>query len=120
MFINELIIIVLFLIGLYILIGVNEFGHYFMTKLFGFKVHAVQIGLGKKFFQTMIGETKFSLGYFFVAGKTICDENVVYASTLKQQLITFAGPLVSIVFGVILLYFVFYNQTWLLLNPLYY
>jgi len=120
MTIDVLIIIALCIVGLYIIIGVHEFGHYFMTKLLGYKVRAVDIGFGKKFLQIKIGETKFSLGYFFVGGRTVSHDEVGEAPLLKQQLITLAGPLSSIAFGLLALYFIFHGQSWLLLNPSYY
>jgi regulator of sigma E protease len=120
MTIDVLIIIALCIIGLYIIIGVHELGHYFMTKLLGYKVRAVDIGFGKKFFKKTIGETKFSLGYFFIGGRTTSHDEVGNAPLLKQQLITLAGPLSSIAFGMFVLSFIFHSQAWLLLNPSYY
>lgn len=120
MLIDGLIVTALYIAGLYVLIAVHELGHYFVAKLFGFKVHAVEIGFGKKFFQKTIGETKFSLGYFFIGGRTMLDEAVSRSSVFEQFLITITGPLISIAFGIFALAFVFHGQVWFLLNPMYY
>jgi regulator of sigma E protease len=64
----EIIFIVLFILSLFILILLHEFGHFILAKKFGVKVEEFGIGYPPRLFGKKIGETLFSINLLPLGG----------------------------------------------------
>ncbi|PLV58369.1 RIP metalloprotease [Thermotoga sp. KOL6] len=109
-------VIVYFILILTGVIMVHEFGHYLFAKLFKVKVLEFALGFGPKIFSVKGKETVFRFNVFPIGGyvrmlgeegEEIADEKEreksFYSKPAWQRLlITFAGPLFSIVAGYVL------------------
>ena len=60
--------IVQFLLGLSIIVGLHELGHLLFAKLFGMRVESYSIGFPPKLFRYKWGETEYSLGAIPLGG----------------------------------------------------
>jgi regulator of sigma E protease len=60
--------IVQFLLGLSIIVGLHELGHLLFAKLFGIRVESYSIGFPPKLFRFQWGETEYSLGAIPLGG----------------------------------------------------
>jgi len=60
--------IVQFLLGLSIIVGLHELGHLLFAKLFGMRVESYSIGFPPKIFHFQWGETEYSLGAIPLGG----------------------------------------------------
>ncbi len=101
------------LILLGVLVIIHEGGHFIVAKLCKVKVNEFSIGFGKILCSKQIGDTKYSIrlvplgGFVSMEGEEEpSDEKGSFsnASFLKKLLIVSAGPIVNIVFG-LLIYF---------------
>ncbi|TYB94737.1 MAG: PDZ domain-containing protein [Kosmotoga sp.] len=106
--------IIYFLIILTAVILMHELGHYLFARLFGVRVLEFAIGFGPKIFSKKGKKTEFRInpiplgGYVKMAGENPYEENTQgipdkelfnKKSAWKRFLITFAGPLFSILAG---------------------
>ncbi len=111
---NIIITIIKTLVLLGVLVIIHEGGHFIVAKLCKIKVNEFSIGFGKILFSKQTKETKYSVrliplgGFVSMEGEEEpSDEKGSFsnASFLQKMLIVLAGPLVNIIFG-ILLYFI--------------
>jgi regulator of sigma E protease len=65
---GTLVMIVQFLLGLSIIVGLHELGHLLFAKLFGMRVESYSIGFPPKIFRYQWGETEYSLGAIPLGG----------------------------------------------------
>ena len=65
---GTLVMIVQFLLGLSIIVGLHELGHLLFAKLFGMRVESYSIGFPPKIFSYKWGETEYSLGAIPLGG----------------------------------------------------
>ena len=65
---GTLVMIVQFLLGLSIIVGLHELGHLLFAKLFGMRVESYSIGFPPKIFSYKWGETEYSLGTIPLGG----------------------------------------------------
>jgi regulator of sigma E protease len=65
---GTLVMIVQFLLGLSIIVGLHELGHLLFAKLFGMRVESYSIGFPPKILQCKWGETEYSLGAIPLGG----------------------------------------------------
>ncbi len=63
-----LIMIMQFLLGLSIIVGLHELGHLLFAKLFGIRVESYSIGFPPKLFRFKWGETEYALGAIPLGG----------------------------------------------------
>jgi len=63
-----LVMIVQFLLGLSIIVGLHELGHLLFAKLFGMRVESYSIGFPPKILRCQWGETEYSLGAIPLGG----------------------------------------------------
>ncbi len=106
-----------FVILLGVLIFIHEFGHFITAKYFKMRVEVFSIGMGKKLFSKIWGETEYSLSLFPIGGyvkitgqdprEEIAPENEARAFKNKplyqRTLVVLAGPL----FNAALAYLIF-------------
>ncbi len=59
---DKIIMILQFIVGLSIIVGIHELGHMLFAKLFGIKVEHFMIGFPPKLFKFKYGETEYALG----------------------------------------------------------
>ncbi len=104
-----------------ILIFVHEFGHFIVAKSIGVKVLKFSLGFGSPIFKYKYGETEYQIawiplgGYVKMLGENPEEElsgedvkrSFYYQSPLKRLLIVIAGPLMNLVFP-LLIYFIVY------------
>ena len=68
-------VLLFFILGLALLVGFHEFGHFLAAKIFNVYVYEFSLFMGPKLFQLQIGETKYTLrllpigGYCSMAGE---------------------------------------------------
>ncbi len=109
------------LIGLGLVVSVHEFGHLLAAKAVGIKVEAYSVGWGRKLLSFQKGETEYRLsaiplgGYCKMKGehalmeawqqdeRTIPQEEGAFysAKPWERILVLFSGPLVNILFAVL-------------------
>jgi regulator of sigma E protease len=65
---GTLAMIIQFLLGLSIIVGLHELGHLLFAKLFGMRVKSYSIGFPPKIFRFKWGETEYSLGAIPLGG----------------------------------------------------
>lgn len=103
---------ILFLLGFLVII--HEGGHFIIAKLCKVKVNEFSVGFGKKLLQKQWKETKYSLrliplgGYVNMEGEDEASDkegSFSKAKLWKRFAIVFAGPIVNILFGLIV-YFI--------------
>jgi len=109
-----------------VLILVHEWGHYIMARLFGVRVEVFSIGFGPRLFGWKSGDTDFRVsalplgGFVRMAGQDIfeADSGEETAPTGKpdelmskprwqRALISFGGPVVNLLFPILLLFVYF-------------
>ena len=82
-----LIMIIQFLLGLSIIIGLHELGHLLFAKLFGMRVESYAIGFPPKLFRVQWGETEYSVGAVPLGGAVkitgMIDESLDTANLTK-------------------------------------
>ena len=109
-----LIAIIKTLVMLGILVIIHEGGHFIVAKLCKIKVNEFSVGFGKSIWSKNIKGTKYSVriiplgGYVSMEGEDErSDEEGSFskASFWKKLLVVLAGPIVNIVFG-LLIYFI--------------
>lgn len=102
---------IIFLLGF--LIFIHEGGHFLAAKLFKVKVENFSIGFGPKLFTKKGKETEYSVslipfgGYIKMAGEfEKSDEKGSFnnAKILHRILIVGAGPIINIIFGVLVFF----------------
>ena len=102
---------IIFLLGF--LIFINEGGHFCVAKLCKIKVKEFAIGFGKIIWQKQGNETKYTLrliplgGFCSMEGEdeeSDDDRAFSKASVWKRMAIVLAGPIVNIVFGLVVYY----------------
>lgn len=102
------------LVLLGILVIIHEGGHFAVAKLCKIKVNEFSVGFGKKIWSKQGKETKYSLrliplgGYVSMEGEDEYSEeegSFSKAGILKKIAVVCAGPIVNIVFG-LLIYFI--------------
>lgn len=111
------------IIGLDIVVLVHELGHLFAAKLMGISVETFSIGMGKKLFSFIYGETEYRISIFPIGGyckmkgekqfnKAVRDKassieyekgSIFSASPIKRIITYLSGPLFNIIFSVIVL-----------------
>ena len=111
----------LFILLLGVLITVHELGHFLLAKACGVKVVRFSIGFGPKLLGFTKGETEYQVallplgGYVKMAGDSPHEElepeeaerGFLNAAPWKRALIVAAGPAASLVFPVLIYFFVF-------------
>ena len=111
---NILFAIVKTLILLGILVIIHEGGHFVVAKLCKIKVNEFSVGFGKTIWSKEYKNTKYSLRIIPLGGFVNMEGEEEYseaegsfskASFLKKMAIVLAGPVVNIVFG-LLIYFI--------------
>jgi len=79
--------IVQFLLGLSIIVGLHELGHLLFAKLFGMRVESYAIGFPPKLFRFTWGETEYSVGAIPLGGAVkiagMIDESLDTASLAR-------------------------------------
>ena len=102
---------IIFLLGF--LVFIHEGGHFLVAKLCKVKVNEFAIGFGKVIWQKQGKETKYTLrliplgGFCSMEGEdeeSDDDRAFSKASVWKRMAIVFAGPVVNIVFGLLVYY----------------
>jgi regulator of sigma E protease len=113
-----------FVILVSVLIFVHELGHFVVAKIFGIKVLTFSVGFGPKIIRLRGKETEYCIGIFplggFVRmleetrGEIVLPEDrrrTFEAQSIgKRLLVVLAGPLMNLVFPVILYFGVFVSQ----------
>lgn len=119
--IKNLLFIGLGIVGIGVLIGFHELGHFIFAKIFRVSTPSFSIGMGPKIFKKKIGETVFSLsaiplgGYVEIAGMAEVgqgeqkesrrtDEYSFSSKPYWQKLLILSG---GILFNLIFAYFIF-------------
>lgn len=111
----------LFLLLLGVLVTVHELGHFLVAKLFGVKVVRFSFGFGPKLLSFTKGETEYQIallplgGYVKMAGAEPHEDlepeeahrGFLAQSAWKRALIALAGPAFSLLFPVIIYFFVY-------------
>ena len=114
--IYSILYLVLAAVGLGILVFIHELGHYFVARKEGMKIEAFSIGFGKALFSWEKNGVKWKIcwipvgGYVKIAGmekkgslEPYEIENGFYGKKpLARIKVAIAGPLVNIVFGLVL------------------
>ena len=112
--------IISFLFVLGILVFVHELGHFLAAKRVGVYVETFSIGMGPKLLKKKIGDTEYCIsgiplgGYVKMKGENPDEETTGAADELQSKSIAarfgifFAGPLMNILFAVLLTSFLFY------------
>src|SRR3984893_15091788 len=115
-----------FVLVLGVLILVHEWGHFIVARLFGVRVDVFSIGFGPRLFGFKWGATDWRIsavplgGYVRMAGQDITEidsgdtkptgapDELMSKPRWQRALISFAGPLVNLIFPMLLLtvYFV--------------
>ena len=124
-FLQNVLMVVLGLIGLSFLVFIHEFGHFIVAKWNGVRVKTFSIGFGKKLLKFRKGETEYCIslvpfgGYVAMAGENpegegdgedtsdLDERGFASKSVGARAAIAFAGPFVNILFA-FLLFIVFY------------
>jgi regulator of sigma E protease len=111
-----LIRIVAFLIAVFILILIHEYGHFLAARIFKVEVIRFSIGFGRPIlkFKSKKYDTEFTLGIFPLGGyvkmleaddahrKNVSNGIYDYQNVWKKLLIVLAGPIANIVFAFLL------------------
>jgi regulator of sigma E protease len=109
------------LIGLSFMVFIHEFGHFFVAKKLGVKVHTFSIGFGKKIIKWRRGETEYAIsaipfgGYVAMAGESPDDGGYGNSDEFRVKpiwvrfLIAIAGPAANIVFAFLILFGLYLN-----------
>ncbi len=109
------------LIGLSFMVFIHEFGHFFVAKKLGVKVHTFSIGFGKKLITWKRGETEYAIsaipfgGYVAMAGESPEDGGYGNADEFRVKpiwvrfLIAIAGPAANVVFAFLILFGLYLN-----------
>ena len=115
---------IIFLLGF--LIFIHEGGHFCVAKLCKIKVKEFAIGFGKIIWQKQGKETKYTIrliplgGFCSMEGEDEESEDeraFSKASVWKRMAIVFAGPIVNIVFGLIVYYILVASVGIQFMNP---
>lgn len=109
------------LFGLSFMVFIHEFGHFFVAKKLGVKVHTFSIGFGKKLIKWKRGDTEYCIsaipfgGYVAMAGESPDDGGYGNADEFREKpiwvrfLIAIAGPAANIIFAFLILFFLYLN-----------
>jgi regulator of sigma E protease len=115
---NLLVTLLAFLVAVFVLVTVHEFGHYWVARRLGFKVLRFSVGFGKPLWKRVAGadQTEYTLGMFPVGGYVkLLDEREgpVAAAELERAFtrrphwqriaVLLAGPAFNFVFAVLVL-----------------
>ena len=110
-----------FILDLGVLILVHEWGHFIIARLFGVRVDVFSIGFGPRLFGFKWGQTDWRIsavplgGYVRMAGQDISEidsgdqlptgapDELMSKPRWQRALISFAGPLINLLFPLILL-----------------
>lgn len=109
------------IVALFILVTVHEFGHYWVARKCGVRVHRFSIGFGKPFFKFNWDNTEFALapiplgGYVKMFGEGQDEEvqpdqeqySFSHKSVWQRIAIVSAGPLANFILAVIFYWMVF-------------
>lgn len=112
---------VLFIILFGVLVFVHELGHFLVNKAFGVYVEKFSIGFGPKVIGKKVGETEYQLAAIPLGGyvKMLGDEPgkevppelahraYLNQAPLKRMAIVMAGPIVNIVFPIVIYFIIF-------------
>ena len=113
--------IALFVLAIFVMIVVHEFGHYITARMFGIKVEQFFIGFGPKLFSWRRGETEYGLkaillgGYVRIAGmnpfETVPEEERPRTFGAKpawqRAIVLVAGSATHLVMGFVIMLVVF-------------
>src|SRR6266446_10061831 len=113
------------LIGIFLVLGVmilvHEWGHFIVARFFGVRVDVFSIGFGPRLFGFKWGATDYRIsalplgGYVRMAGQDLSEvdsnevaptgapEELMSKPRWQRALISFAGPLVNLIFPIFLL-----------------
>lgn len=95
------------------LIFIHELGHFIFAKIIGVKVHEFALGFGKKLISFAKGETTYSIRLLPLGGFVKMEGEDEYSEDERafnkkpvgaRLIIVLAGPLMNILFGLILLF----------------
>ena len=106
------------IIPLGFLIFIHELGHFYAAKRCGIKVNTFSVGFGPKIIGVQRGETEYRLswlpfgGYVQMEGENPNEQTgapgeFASASISKRAIVVAAGPLVNLIFGVLVYWLVF-------------
>ena len=106
------------IIPLGFLIFIHELGHFYAAKRCGIKVNTFSVGFGPKVIGVQRGETEYRLswlpfgGYVQMEGENPSEQTgapgeFASASISKRAIVVAAGPLVNLIFGVLVYWLVF-------------
>ena len=106
------------IIPLGFLIFIHELGHFYAAKRCGIKVNTFSVGFGPKVIGVQRGETEYRLswlpfgGYVQMEGENPNEQTgapgeFASASVSKRAIVVAAGPLVNLLFGVLVYWLVF-------------
>ncbi len=121
MLINILLNTLSFIVVIGIMIFIHEGGHFLAAKFFGVRVEIFSLGFGKRLWGFRKGETDYRIsliplgGFVKLAGEHMEDgyrgEDYEYLSKPRYQriLILLAGPLMNLIFAILLVAFNFYT-----------
>lgn len=102
----------------FVVVIFHEFGHYFVAKLAGIKVHEFAIGMGPKIFKYNYGETDYSIrllpigGYVKMEGEDESSEDERSFGNkpiLSRMAVIAAGAIMNFILAFLLFVIVFYN-----------
>jgi regulator of sigma E protease len=116
---------VYFIVLVSVLVFVHELGHFVWAKFFGVKILRFSIGLGPRLLGFRVGETEYVLaaiplgGYVRMLGDNPLDEiradeaarGLQSQSVFKRFVIVVAGPVMNLLFPIILYFVVFLGDT---------
>jgi len=117
---------VYFIVMVGVLVFVHELGHFLWAKLFGVRVLRFSLGFGPKIAGFHRGGTEYILsalplgGYVRLLGENPRDEvrgapetsgSVAHKSIVRRVVITVGGPMMSLVFPILLYFVVFLGDT---------
>ncbi|MGZ6254431.1 MAG: M50 family metallopeptidase [Candidatus Chromulinivorax sp.] len=107
--------IILSLLGITSIVVFHEFGHFIFCKIFKVYTPTFSIGMGKKIYKKMIGQTEFCLsaaplgGYVEIAAQTTHEQKGFNdISYLKKCFIMLGGIACNMIFAYIIFSFLFY------------
>jgi regulator of sigma E protease len=100
--------LIAFVMAVFIVLSVHEWGHYLAARLFGLHTAEFTLGYGKRLYSRTLGRTKYTLRVFPVGAHVSMNENEFDSLLpIKRAIIIIAGPLINLLFCFVL-FFCFY------------
>ncbi|MEM6811811.1 MAG: site-2 protease family protein [Pseudomonadota bacterium] len=103
-FFNAFTSIVSFILALFIVLSIHEWGHYICAKIFRVSAPEFSLGSGKEIYSKYHDDTLFRVHLIpFGAHVSVNDQKFQTLPSLKKALIILSGPLINILFCFLLL-----------------